>query len=1375
MLCAVFAELLEAAAVGVDDDFFALGGHSLLAARVVSRVRTLFDVDLTVRDVFENPTASRLAAVLDHAALARPALTARPRPARVPLSSAQRRLWFVDQAHGGPNATYNIPVVLRLRGRLDAEALRAALRDVVGRHESLRTVFPAEDGTPHQVVLPEPEADGNLRWHVTDVAEAGLQRAVDTASRTPFDLRVDLPVRGWLFRVAPDDHALLVLVHHIAGDGLSMGPLHRDLATAYRARSAGAAPDWRPLPVQYADYSLWEGDVLGDEDDPGSLAATQARYWRTALDSLPVELPLPVDRPRPPAVTGDGGRVAVEIDPGLHETLRELAVSRQASLVMVLQAGLAVLLSKLGCGNDIPLGGVVAGRSDEALADLVGFFVNTQVLRYDLGGDPTFGDVVTRVRRTDLAAYQHQDLAFERVVEIVSPPRVLARHPLFQVMLTFQPGADGTFAVHGIEAEPMRANMGTAKFDLHFDFTERTAPDGSALGVDGMLEYHRSLFDRSTAERLSRALTGLLGALAGNPDVPLRQVNTVAEYDAPSLGEWNDTAVDVPPATLAELIERQVARTPYADAVLFEGERLSYAELDARATRLAALLLDHGAGPERFVGVALPRSADLVVALVAVLKSGAAYLPVDADQPADRIALMLAEAAPVVVLADRDTEAALPAGAARVLLDDEAVVAGLAGRSPSSGDLRRAPLLPRHPAYLIYTSGSTGRPKGVVVPHDAIVNRLAWMQATFGLAADDRVLQKTPFGFDVSVWEFFWPLLTGATLVVARPGGHRDPDYLAEVIQAEEVTVVHFVPSMLQVFLSSPGAAKCTGLRRVVCSGEALPVPLVERFFDTLPVPLHNLYGPTEAAVDVTCWDCVPTVDTTSVPIGAPVWNTRLYVLDPLLRPVPVGVRGELFIAGVQLARGYVGRPDLTAERFVADPFGPAGARMYRTGDIARWTSGGVLEFLGRADDQVKIRGVRIEPGEIVTVLGDQETVEQAAVVAREDRLVAYVVPNEPPADAATLTTELRAALRARLPEYMVPNDVVFLDSMPVTRNGKLDRAALPAPARAPLPSGRGPANRVEAVLCGLFAEAVGLDRVGVDDDFFAVGGHSLSAARLVGAIRSALGAALSVGHLFQAPTVARLGELIDTDAVPATEDVLLPIQPYGDRPPVFFVHPGIGLGWCYAGFARHLPGVPIYGLQARAVSDPTRLAPALRDMARDYLERIRDVRPEGPYLLAGWSFGGNVAHTMAAMLAEAGERVELLALIDSYPYAGRSPGSPAGTPAPDLATVRRLHVDGTALSEVDDARVAELATVLAHHTELAEQHEPPRFDGDVLFFSATGHPDTAELRPAAWRPFVTGSLHTHVVAAPHHEMMRPEPLARIAEALRDELRRVEA
>ncbi|WP_158605544.1 non-ribosomal peptide synthetase [Amycolatopsis panacis] len=1657
ILCGLFAEILGVIEVGIDDSFFELGGHSLLATRLTSRIRSVLGVEVAVRTLFEAPAVAALAQRLDDDADVRASLTAVERPERAPLSFAQQRLWFLSKTN--ENASYNLPFVVRLSGVVDAVALKSALGEVVERHESLRTVFPDQDGQPWQEVLPVESV--LLDVPVVEVAEAGLNRELASVTGREFDLSADLPVRACLFRVTPEEHVFLLVVHHIACDGWSMSPLLRDLATAYEAHRQGAESNFPELPVQYVDYTLWQRRLLGDEHDPDSVFARQLAYWKEQLAGVPARLELPFDRPGAAAESA-GASVSTELPPEVSAGLTEIARKNNATLFMVVQTAVAVLLSRLGAGTDVPLGSPIAGRTDDALDKMVGFFMNTVVLRADVSGNPGFLELLGRTREANLAAHAHQDVPFEAVVKALNPSRIRGVTPLFQVMVTLQNNSHASWQLAGLRAESLAADLGAAqaKFDLTFYLSERFDADGKNAGLEVEVEYRTGLFDPPTAERIAHRLTTLLRAVAANPDLPIHQLGLADETDEVSVEAWNDTAVDVPSATLVELIERQVTRTPRAEAVVFGEERLSFAELDSRANRLAALLLEHGAGPERFVGVAIHRSADLVVALVAVLKSGAAYLPIDVDQPTERIAVMLQEAAPVVVLTTAGGSASLPAGAKTALLDDDAVMAELAGQVPSAGTLRRARLLPEHPAYLIYTSGSTGRPKGVVVSHDAIVNRLLWMQDKFGLDDDDRVLQKTPFGFDVSVWEFFWPLLAGATLVVARPDGHRDPDYLAALIVEQGVTTVHFVPSMLHAFVSSPAAAKCSGVRRVICSGEALPAPLVERYFEVLPVPLHNLYGPTEAAVDVTSWDCRPGSATASIPIGSPVWNTRAHVLDLSLRAVPVGVPGELYLAGVQLARGYVGRPDLTAERFIADPFGPVGSRMYRTGDMVRRMATGALEFLGRADDQVKIRGIRIEPEEIAAVLGDHEAVGQAAVMAREDRLVAYVVPDttnagrahelltrsqsgeldglpsrelpngmivlgrnnaevdflhqeiferreymrhgvtlpqdavvfdigahiglfslfvaqnapdatiyafepipdlrrelalnlsvngveahvfecgvgaEPgaasftfypqlsmlsgrfgdesderavveayalrdagegvagaitelvtvrlrdrhdvvcamrtvsdvidehqveridllkvdaeksevevlrgirpehwsrirqvvaevhdrdgrldtitellrtngfivhveaadtlihsglvnvtatskPRTAATpaasrgrgpgtqaLRTELRTALSAKLPDYMVPNDFVFLASLPVSRNGKLDRKALPAPVRVSSTSQRAPSNPVEEVLCGLFVETVGLDHVGVDDDFFEIGGHSLLAARLASSIKASFGTELSISRIFQAPTVAQMSDLINTGNVSNNDDVLLPIRANGDLPPIFFVHPGIGLSWCYAGFARHLRGPAIYGLQARAVSDSNLLAPTLTDMALDYLSRIREVQPAGPYRLAGWSFGGNVAHTIAAMLREAGEQIDLLALIDCYPYAGGEPGSLAEEPTPDLETVRRLHLDGTALAQVDDGRAAELAAVLGHNTRLAMKHDPPLFNGDVLFFSATGDHDIPELKPTAWERFVTGSVHTHVIAAQHHEMLRPEPLVRIVEVLAEKLER---
>ncbi|WP_455431561.1 non-ribosomal peptide synthetase, partial [Streptomyces diastatochromogenes] len=918
----------------------------------------------------------------------------------VPLSFAQRRLWFLSQLEG-PSATYNIPIVRRLPGRGDADALNMALRDVIGRHEVLRTVYPTVGGEPYQRILKMEDLDWELA--VADVPPAELDSAVSELESHAFDLVDGVPIRATLLRTGPEESVLVVVVHHIASDGWSMGPLLRDVTQAYLARSEGRAPEWEPLPVQYADYTLWQRELLGDQQDPESLLARQLAYWSDKLAGAPEELDLPFDRARPAVASHRGHGVPLELPAAVHARLAEVARAEDATVFMVLQSALAVALSRLGAGTDIPIATAVAGRTDVALDDMVGFFVNTLVLRTDLTGDPTFREVLAQARQTGWDALAHQDVPFEKLVEELAPARSLARHPLVQVMLTVHNNERIVLERSGAESDGRTAadagaDVRAAKFDLELDFVELFDQDGAPAGLRGSLTASVDLFERDAATRLATRFRRVLELLVAEPATRMSELEVLdAAERRRVLVEWNDTAAEVEGTTLPALFEAQVARTPDAVAVLFEGEELSYAELDARANRLAYLLAGRGVGPESVVAVALERGVDLVVALLAVVKAGGAYLPVDPGYPAERIAVVLEDAAPAAVLTARAFTEAIPAAAPVVVLDEPAVteeLAGLPGTAPG------AAVRPAHPAYVIFTSGSTGRPKGVVVPHEGIVNRLAWMQQRFELSAADRVVQKTPFGFDVSVWEFFWPLSVGAGLVVARPEGHKDPEYLASLIVDQGVTTAHFVPSMLEAFLSEPAAAGCGEvLRRVVCSGEALSPVVRDRFFKVLDgVELHNLYGPTEASVDVTAWRCEPGTGNDVVPIGEPVTNTRLYVLDDHLRPVPVGVRGELYLAGVQLARGYADRAALTAERFVASPYG-TGERLYRTGDVARWTADGVVEFLGRADEQVKIRGFRIEPGEVQSVIAAHPQVTQAAVIAREDlpgdrRLVAYVVPD---------------------------------------------------------------------------------------------------------------------------------------------------------------------------------------------------------------------------------------------------------------------------------------------------------------------------------------------------------------------------------------------
>jgi amino acid adenylation domain-containing protein len=1380
ILCTVFADVLGVERAGVDDGFFDLGGDSILAMRLISRIRAALDVELPVRAIFETPTVAGIARALGEATgHVRPALVRQKRAEGelVPASFAQQRLWFLNRLEGRSH-TYNMPVALRLRGALDQDALEQALADLVGRHESLRTSLTEVDGIAAQRLL-DPEV-ARPRIRAVRMPEGELEAAVDAAAREGFDLTCAEPLmRAHLFEVASDERVLVLVMHHMLFDGWSMAPFARDLSTAYAARCEGHEPRWPALPVHYADYAIWERDLLGSPDDPGSLISRQIAYWTETLRGAPEELTLPAVRTRPAVASYRGGRVPVGLHARMHRRLVQLARENRASVFMVLQTAFATLLSRLGAGTDIPIGTPIAGRTDEALDGLVGMFVNTLVLRTDLSGDPSFTELLQRVRETDLGAYMHQDIPFEQLVDVLQPTRSLARNPLFQVMLVLQNAvlATGTASLDlpGLTVQGMPVGSEVAKFDLMLSLSERRDGRGAPAGLQGLVEYSLDLFDQAAVERMTTRLGPVLEAMIEDPDQPIGAVDVLApEERRRILAEWNDTARTVRIGTLPELFQAQVAAAPHAVAVVSGDLQVTYQDLNARANRLARLLIGRGVGPESIVALALPRSADLIVAILAVAKAGGAYLPVDPEYPAQRIAYMLTDAAPVRVVTTAELAASLPTDLPVLVLDDPAVAGACAAQSgidPADAD-RTAPLLPAHPAYVIYTSGSTGQPKGVVVSHTGVANLADAQIKRYAVDPASRVLQFASPSFDAAFSEVMMALRSGATLVTADAKELTD---VAGVITRHQVTHVTLPPSVLATL--EPGALPT--LRTIVSAGEALRSetadPLTAATTATT-AQLVNVYGPTETTVCATMSDTLTRGDTP--PIGRPIWNTRAYVLDDRLQPVPPGVPGELYVAGIQLARGYHHRPGLTAERFTACPYGRPGDRMYRTGDLVRWNDDGQLLFLGRTDDQVKLRGFRIELGEIETALAAHPAVTQAVAIARQDqsddrRLVAYVTPAS--GTGAPDPRALQQHVAEVLPDYMVPAAIVVLDALPLTVNGKIDRAALPAPDLTSMTPSRGPRDVRELVLCGVFADVLGVDHVGIDDGFFELGGNSILAMRLVARIRTVLGVDLSVQNMFEARTVAGISAALDgVYDSRASGGSLLALRPSGSLPPLFCVHPAVGSGLDYVTLLPHIEkDRPLYTLQSRSLRSPAELPESMEAVADDYAEQIRSVQPAGPYFLLGWSFGGLAAYAIATRLQSLGEDVALLAMFDCYPYAAiKEALSEAGRD-------RRDEHDGPdeiTMQMVDAARViygersVHVYQTTKRNIALSKQFVPGRFTGDVLFFTAAKDSWKKGGEWEAWTSFVDGTVENHDVPCPHSHLMQPGVLDLIDDVLRRKL-----
>ncbi|MFD7613195.1 amino acid adenylation domain-containing protein [Streptomyces sp. NPDC059828] len=1285
----------------------------------------------------------------------------------------QQGLFFHTAFDDDGQDIYTIQLTLDIEGALDPAALRQACRALLRRHDSLRSGFRTDPaGDVVRFVLPEaPLAWRELELELDvdlqpgpeggDVVEsAAMRRAADEERQRRFDLGAPPLVRFLLIRITADRWRFILTNHHIILDGWSTSVLIDELFQLYEGEELAQAPTFTSYLEWLADADPDEAreawsDALSDIEGP-TLVAPEAGDWSTVV-------------PR---------QVVRALPPGRTARLAERARHCGATLNTAVQVAWGLVLRRLTGQDDVLFGMTVSGRTADAdgIETMVGLLVNTLPARVTADDGDTLRTLLERVQDQQLDLFEHHHIGLTEIQSRAGFGR------LFDTTTAF-----GNYPVGEGDQDPRSVRVvGSGGFDAtHYPLSLVCTP-GDGLHI--RLDYRPDLFDRDTAERYCDWFTRMLEAIADDPEQPVGELCVLTERERRRiLVDWNDTVRAVPATTLPALIERWAERTPGAPALVHHGQTLPYRELNRRANRLARELIRHGAGPETRVVLALPRTPGLIVALLAVLKAGAAYVPVDVRYPAERIAHMFADARPCLVVVP-PAAGPLPEGVPRLVVDPaaDAVADPEAADGGNVRDSERIrPLLPSHPAYVIYTSGSTGTPKGVVVEHANVVNFAATVDEHFGSEGMARTLAATSLSFDVSVFEIITTLTSGGCLDIAD-------DLLALQERGHwEGSLICGVPSAMASLLSGGGTRLAA--RHVVLGGESVPRALVRDLHERAPgCVVTNAYGPTETTAYATAWrssgsatgetageapgrtpeEAAEGPVAASPPIGRPVLNTRVYVLDQRLRPVPVGVAGELHIAGAGVSRGYLGRPGLTAERFVACPFGPLGERMYRTGDRVRWRADGSLEFLGRLDDQVKIRGFRVEPGEIESALLRHEDIAQAVAVVREDRaadrrLVAYVVAASPEAELDG--PGLRVALAGALPDHMIPSAVVQLPRLPLLPNGKLDRAALPPPAHAGRErSGRAPRGAREEALCALFAEVLGVHRVGPDDGFFDLGGHSLLATRLVSRVRTVLGAALTVRALYEAPTVAALVRKLDdqnhTDP-DAGLGVLLPLRTSGGDRPLFCVHAASGLAWPYARLLPRIdPDVPVYGLQSPSLGAPEAGPQKPDDLVSDYARQLRTVQPTGPYRILGWSVGGNIAHALAAHLVAAGEQVEFVALLDSYP----PPTDPLLMPRTDEIRQELLRgLDFTADGALG-AAAADGVRVAAESAVEILRSAPPRSPGfDIVFFRAAVATDSASADPQAWQAYTHDARITvHDIDCDHHHMLDPAPLDAIGDVL---------
>lgn len=1355
LLAACFANLLGIEKINTQSHFFELGGHSLLATQLASKLREALGFELPIRTLFEAPRLGDLALRIDemitgNTFVAAEGLRRQERPAVLPLSLEQERLWFLHKLDPQSPA-YNIPIVLQLDGELSVQALKAAFTAVVDRHESLRTIFAEVDGEPRQQIL----SAYDLPFDLEDLSGANpsdvMQKASEEARR-PFKLDQDPLVRVKLLRLSPQAHIALVTIHHIVSDGWSTGIILNEISRHYAAFATGGVPDLQPLEIQYADYAIWQRQRL----DHGEIARL-AEFWKKQLEGAPHSLALPLDFPRPAVRSDMGASESLPLDPAVMVKVAEFAKTHQATPFIVLSAAWAALLSRWSGQDDIVIGTPIANRSQARTEDLIGFFVNTIALRADLSGAPSFAALVDRMRTRALDAYAHAELPFDKLVEALNPERGTGQHPIFQTMVAFQPGLPAPGDFGGLKVSPMPLSENAAKFDLTLVMRE------SVQGYAGAITYARDLFKPQTMQRLAEQFMQLLTSALSDPSRRIDQLLLSRAHQHSQVTHLSQPfarAIDID--TIGHLFERQVMQRPEAEGVSYGKVRLSFGEVNRRANRLAHRLIAMGVGPEQPVGVLLERSEALVIAALGIMKAGGVYTPVDPAHPSERIATIFDQVRPALVLTEAATATILAAEVPSLRIDLFDWATG-PDHNPGAADLL-APLRPDHLAYIIHTSGSTGQPKGVGVSHAALANLAGARLQHDPIGPGDRVLASLSVSFDVSVGQLVTPLLQGATVVVAGNVAAMSPAAFWQLMVDEAITHLNSGPAFLDAVLES--APSSLPLRRLMLGGEPFPTSLAYKIQTSLPqVELFNMYGPTEACIDTTFYRFTGQELSPTLPIGQPLPNYRVLVLDTAMQVVPVGIPGELFIGGASLARGYLGRDQETAERFVENPFVP-GERLYRTGDLGRWNDRGEIEFLGRADSQVKIRGFRIELDEIAAVLRAHPMVRSAAVTTylRDGQavLVAYVI-TDPGADDRGLAG-WHAYLAPILPSYMLPAAVMVVPHLPMTVNGKLDLKALPEPCfeEAGNVPYAPPRHTLDEALIDIWSTLLSRSGLGIEDNFFKIGGHSLLALRVVAACKSKLGIDIPIAALYRHQTIRTFADAIHSGRAAKARGTLVGLGE-GEGAPVFAFHPVGGGAFGYLGLATALAGKrPVFGVQARGLEAGESLAASIDEMVSEYVAAIRAQQPVGPYSFIGHSFGGLVAFEVTRRFEAEGEKVDRLVMLDTSALAATG-AQETTTATPDKVADLELMYGKNQHPPVDADQVQRVRQVVANNMRLSHTCRPDRVRAPLIYVLATRSNLPDDGRCEFWKSRSDQPIDHPPLDCDHYAVLNAEHVSQLA------------